>query len=151
MMSKPKTPKISVDAVVEHRGNVILIDRVHAPYGVGFIGGFVDVGETLEEAVRREVLEETGLAVEILGLIGYYDHPGRDQRWEDEQIISMAFACKVSAGIYTEGMLQLVPQNTEVKRVMEVPIADAIQTQLIADHNKMLMDALDGHLDRRRL
>ena len=72
-MALPKTPALTTDCViVESEGRVLLIRRGNEPFA-GFYalpGGFVEIGETVESACRREVLEETGVPVSQLALVG---------------------------------------------------------------------------------
>lgn len=82
-MGLPKTPALTVDCVIhDPAGRVLLIRRKNEPFQSAFAlpGGFVDIGETLEAACRREVREETGLEVGELALIGVYSDPARDPR-----------------------------------------------------------------------
>jgi len=82
-MPSPKTPALTTDCVVvDARGRVLLIRRGHAPFKGRYAlpGGFVDVGETVEDACRRELLEETGVKVKRLELLGVYSDPRRDPR-----------------------------------------------------------------------
>jgi 8-oxo-dGTP diphosphatase len=82
-MPMPATPALTTDCVVfDARGYVLLIRRKHDPFRGCYAlpGGFVDVGETVEAACRRELKEETGLAVGALRLIGVYSNPDRDPR-----------------------------------------------------------------------
>ena len=82
-MPLPATPALTTDCVVfDARGYVLLIRRRHEPFRGGYAlpGGFVDVGETVEHACRRELKEETGLDVGALLLIGVYSDPSRDPR-----------------------------------------------------------------------
>jgi 8-oxo-dGTP diphosphatase len=82
-MAMPKTPALTTDCVVcDHDGRVLLIRRKNEPFKGAYAlpGGFVDIGETTEAACRREVLEETGLAVGELQLVGVYSDPSRDPR-----------------------------------------------------------------------
>jgi 8-oxo-dGTP diphosphatase len=79
----PKTPLLATDCVVrDSAGRVLLIRRKNEPFKGAYAlpGGFVDIGETTEAACRREVLEETGLSVDDLQLIGVYSEPSRDPR-----------------------------------------------------------------------
>jgi 8-oxo-dGTP diphosphatase len=80
----PTTPALTVDVIIEmhDRPNVpvVLIERRFAPFGWALPGGFVDVGERLEDAARRESKEETGLDVELSVLLGCYSDPARDPR-----------------------------------------------------------------------
>jgi 8-oxo-dGTP diphosphatase len=68
--------------VFDARGRVLLIRRKNPPFQGGYAlpGGFVDVGERIEDACRRELSEETGLKVGNLRLIGVYSDPKRDPR-----------------------------------------------------------------------
>src|SRR5687768_4800051 len=82
-MPLPKTPALTVDcAIFDARGRVLLIRRGHDPFAGAYAlpGGFVEVGETVERACRREVLEEVGVEVGALRLVGVYSDPSRDPR-----------------------------------------------------------------------
>jgi len=82
-MAFPATPALTTDCVVfDARGYVLLIRRKHDPFKGSYAlpGGFVDVGERVEDACRRELKEETGLEVGALRLIGVYSDPNRDPR-----------------------------------------------------------------------
>lgn len=97
-MPKPKTPLLSVDCVVFDRADrLLLIRRGHAPFKGQFAlpGGFVDIGESVEDAALRELKEETGLDGKILRLIGVYSDPNRDPRGAN---VSCAFLVRVSRG-----------------------------------------------------
>jgi 8-oxo-dGTP diphosphatase len=59
---------------------IVLVGRRFAPLGWALPGGFVEYGETVEAAARREALEETSLRVQIKGLLGVYSDPARDAR-----------------------------------------------------------------------
>ena len=78
----PITPKLTVDAVIILNGKIVLIKRKNPPYQGKFAlpGGFVEIGETTEEATVREAYEETGLTIEIIKLLGVYSDPLRDPR-----------------------------------------------------------------------
>lgn len=74
-------PPSTVDAILEiSPGKVILVRRRFPPLGWALPGGFVEVGETLETACRREVAEETGLEIEELRQMHTYSDPARDPR-----------------------------------------------------------------------
>ena len=62
------------------RRPIVLIERRNPPLGFALPGGFVDIGETLEQAVCREAREETGLDIRLVALLGCYSHPARDPR-----------------------------------------------------------------------
>ena len=82
-MPLPVSPALTTDcAVFDARSYVLLIRRKYEPFRGCYAlpGGFVDVGETVERACRRELKEETGLDVGALRLIGVYSDPDRDPR-----------------------------------------------------------------------
>ena len=75
-------PFLTVDCVVFYDNAVVLIRRAHDPFKGWYAlpGGFVEVGETVEDACRRETFEETGLVVQDLRLaygLGCFSRPGR--------------------------------------------------------------------------
>jgi len=76
----PDVPLVGVGAIIVDRDRVVLVKRGHAPLqGEWSIpGGVLEVGETLRQAAVREVLEETGLRVEVDELLGVYDRILRD-------------------------------------------------------------------------
>lgn len=75
-----RNPIPTVDIIIEMVGGIVLIERKNPPYGWALPGGFVDYGESLEDAARREALEETGLAVCLQGQMHTYSNPERDPR-----------------------------------------------------------------------
>ncbi|MFD0986409.1 NUDIX domain-containing protein [Methyloligella solikamskensis] len=79
----PATPALTTDCVIlDAQGRVLLIRRGNPPYKGEYAlpGGFVDIGETVEDGCRREVKEEVGLDVGPLTLIGVFSDPNRDPR-----------------------------------------------------------------------
>lgn len=90
---RPRTPSVSVDAILELvPGHVLLVRRRHEPYGWALPGGFVEEAETLEQAVRREVEEETGLRIERAVQMHAYSGPGRDPRFPTVSNVFVAVA-----------------------------------------------------------
>ncbi|SFM66263.1 NUDIX domain-containing protein [Thermodesulforhabdus norvegica] len=76
-----RNPFLTVDCIiVNHRNEILLIERKNPPYGWALPGGFVDYGESLEDAVRREIKEETGLELHTLNQFRAYSDPARDPR-----------------------------------------------------------------------
>jgi 8-oxo-dGTP diphosphatase len=85
-----RTPLLAADAVILYAGGLVLIRRDNPPFEGCYAlpGGFVEVGESVEEAAKREAKEETGLEIELLGLVGIYSDPGRDPRGH---VVSVAY------------------------------------------------------------
>lgn len=83
-MKKPITPLLTVDIIIELSNQpnrpIVLIERRYPPPGWALPGGFVDVGESLEQAAVREAKEETCLDVILKTLLGCYSDPCRDKR-----------------------------------------------------------------------
>lgn len=79
-VQKYRNPFPTVDIIIEIADGVVLIERKNEPFGWALPGGFVDYGESLEDAALREAREETSLEVRGLRLLGCYSDPQRDDR-----------------------------------------------------------------------
>lgn len=81
---------LTTDCIIFQGDAVVLIRRGNPPFKGSYAlpGGFVEDGETVEEACRREAKEETGLELSNLRLVGAYSEPGRDPRG---RTVSFAF------------------------------------------------------------
>jgi len=90
--SNSRNPVPTVDLIIEYNEGIILIERKNPPAGWALPGGFVDYGETLESAARREAKEETGLDVELVRQFHAYSDPGRDPRHHTITIVFFAHA-----------------------------------------------------------
>ena len=84
-------PYVTVDAIIELPEGIVLIERSNPPYGWALPGGFVDNGESLEQAVVREAREETHLDLEDLRQFHTYSDPKRDPRFHT---VSTAFVAR---------------------------------------------------------
>ena len=122
-----RNPLPTVDIIIEFPDGILLIKRKNEPYGWALPGGFVDYGETVEAAAIREALEETGLDILNLRLVGCYSDPQRDPR---QHTISTVFAAK-AAGIPTAG--------DDAAEVAVVPLS-SLPDQLCFDHEKIIAD-----------
>ncbi len=81
MAARQRNPIPTVDVIIELPGQqIVLIQRKNPPPGWALPGGFVDAGESLEQAAVREAREETGLAVELIEQFHAYSDPERDPR-----------------------------------------------------------------------
>jgi 8-oxo-dGTP diphosphatase len=80
MNQPPETPRATVDVIIETPGGIVLVRRRHPPPGWALPGGFVECGESVAAAARREAKEETDLDVELVELLGVYSDPKRDPR-----------------------------------------------------------------------
>ena len=97
MAFDPKTPYLTTDGIVEiYRDGIfegiVLIERKNPPLGWALPGGFVDRGERVEAALKREMREEIGLDVSIVSLLGVYSDPARDPRFHTVSVVYVARA-----------------------------------------------------------
>ncbi len=91
-----RNPVPTVDVIIEliNQPNrpIILIERKNPPYGWALPGGFVDYGETVENAALREAQEEVSLAVNLVEQFHVYSDPKRDSRKHTLSIVFIATA-----------------------------------------------------------
>ena len=130
-MSRPKTPELVADCVaVDAKGRVLLIRRGHPPFKGMYAlpGGFVDVGETVEDGCRRELLEETGVKAGKLQLLGVYSDPARDPRGHS---CSVVFLTRVN---------RATPKAGDDAAAAEW-VANWRKVELAFDHKQILADA----------
>ncbi len=135
-MPRPRTPDVCVDVVIELTDRpgrpIVLIRRARPPAGHALPGGFVDIGETVEQAALREAREETGLTVSLGDLLGVYSEPSRDPRGHTVSIVFVATATgEPVAGDDAAGILVTDPGSAP---------------SLAFDHGRILGD----YLARRR-
>jgi 8-oxo-dGTP diphosphatase len=132
-MPMPRTPLLTVDCVVVDKGGrLLLVRRKHAPFqdALALPGGFVEVGETVEDACKRELREETNLNIFRLRLVGVYSAPDRDPRGHT---CSVAFLART--------------RKTAVARAGDDATAvnwikDWRRTDLAFDHRRIIGDAM---------
>lgn len=95
-MPRPVTPSIAADTIIEltdYPGRpIVLIERAFPPFGWAIPGGFVDVGERIEDAAIREAREEVNLDIELIALLGIYSDPSRDNRGHTVTAVYVASA-----------------------------------------------------------
>ncbi|MFA5355817.1 MAG: macro domain-containing protein [Candidatus Omnitrophota bacterium] len=123
-------PFSTVDAIIEINGGIVLIERSNPPFGYALPGGFVDYNESLEDAVRREMKEETDLELEDLKQFHTYSEPGRDPRFHTICTVFIAKGKgKPKAGDDAKGLKIIKPEQ-----IKDLTFA--------FDHNKILEDYL---------
>lgn len=132
----PKTPYLTTDGIVEiydasenFRG-IVLIQRKNIPLGLALPSGFVDIGESVEDAVTREMKEEISLDVKITRLFGVYSKPNRDKRFHTASVV---YVCKA----YGEPI-----GADDAKEAMVVKLENLDLDALVFDHADILRDYL---------
>lgn len=131
---KPRNPVPTVDIIIEvdrpgRPPGIVLIKRKNPPFGWALPGGFVDYGESLEEAAVREAREETSLRVELLGQFHTYSDPSRDPR---QHTVSTVF------------LAQARGEPRAADDALEAQVIDPrrIEVNLAFDHRRILDDYL---------
>lgn len=125
-----RTPLLTVDIVIRMEGKgIVMIERRNPPYGWALPGGFVDYGESLENAAFREAKEETGLDLDDLRQFRAYSDPNRDPR---HHTVTMVFTA-VGKG---------APKAADDALHLEVFPADRLPPQIAFDHARILADYL---------
>lgn len=124
-----KNPVPTVDIIIEHPEGLVLIERAKPPYGWALPGGFVEYGESLEEAALREAREETGLKVSLLGQFHTYSDPDRDPR---QHTITTVYVAR-GAGR---------PQAATDAARLKIFSPAALPAKLAFDHARILADYL---------
>jgi len=139
----PKTPYLTTDGIIElykedtFKG-IVLIERKNEPKGLALPGGFVYVGESVENALIREMQEETNLDVEIVKLLGIYSDPKRDPRFHTASAVFIVKAQgKPSAGDDAK--------EAKLYALEEIPM-----DLLVFDHSQILKDYLSQHYEDRK-
>jgi 8-oxo-dGTP diphosphatase len=127
-----RTPLVAADGLIEIDKKLVLIRRKFYPYEgkLALPGGMVEYDERVEDAVRREMKEETGLDVEIVKLLGVYSEPGRDPRGH---VVSAAYILKKVGGELRSG--------DDAEAIELVDIDDI--PDLAFDHNEIIEDFLE--------
>ena len=136
MTFTPKTPYLTTDGIVEIYNSskelqgIVLIKRKYPPLGLALPGGFVDVGEKVEDTCIREMKEEISLDVEIKTLIGVYSDPKRDERFHTASVV---YLCRAYA----------IPKGADdAKQAMIIKLEDLELDKLTFDHGNIIQDYL---------
>ena len=128
-MSDRESSSVMVDAIVERDDKLLLVKRKKDPFkgSLSFPGGKVDRGEKVEDAVKRELREETSLEIELTDILGVYSDPARDPRGHR---ISVTFIARIISGE--------AKAADDAESIEWLPLND--QRNLAFDHNKILKD-----------
>ena len=133
-----KSPSLAVDGVIIKDNQILLIKRKNDPYKDKWAmpGGFVEYGERTEDAVLREVKEETGLEAKIIQLVGVYSDPKRDPR---KHVVSITYLLKDISGTEKGG-----DDAKEAKwwNINKLP-------ELAFDHQYIINDALKIYYNKK--
>lgn len=134
MEKKYRNPVPTVDIIIQVSGDparIVLIERKNDPPGWALPGGFVDYGESLEDAAVREALEETSLRVTLLRQFHTYSDPRRDPR---QHTVSTVFIARA------EG----VPRGADdAKRAIVCGVRE-LPGDMAFDHARIIGDYAEG-------
>ena len=131
---KPRNPIPTIDVILTEQSNsnkILLIKRKNDPFKDYFAlpGGFVNEGEKVEDALRREAEEELSVKVEPIDILGVYSDPNRDPRGH---IMSTTFICKIISG---------EPKAADDAADLQwIEISSLENIKLAFDHYKILSD-----------
>ncbi len=121
-----RNPVPTVDIIIEIGDKIVLIKRKNPPLGWALPGGFVDYGESFEDAALREAKEETGLEVMEMRQFHTYSDPRRDARQHTSSTVFI-------------GTAKGTPQSGDDAAKAELFDRDSLP-QLVFDHEQILTD-----------
>ena len=126
-----KQPSITVDAIIPKLSSILLIKRKKDPYKdtLALPGGFVEYSETAEQAIIREVFEETSLKIHVLDILGIYSDPKRDPRGH---VMTIVFISKIYGGKELQG--------DDAKEIHWVKLKELDTIKLAFDHSLIIKD-----------
>ena len=131
-MNDHQQPRLTVDVIIELPDErLVLIRRKNPPPGWALPGGFVDAGETVEQAARREALEETSLSVELIRQFHVYSDPARDARGHTVSVVFI-------------GRADGAPQGADDAAEARAFTKSELPEPLAFDHGQILADYLAG-------
>lgn len=128
-----RNPVPTVDAIMQRGSKVLMIRRKKAPFEgcLALPGGYVEEGETAEDAARREVLEETSLEIEPIEILGVYSDPARDPR---RHTMTVVFVAIVIGGAECAG------DDAAGLEWIELGDVQKIKGMIAFDHARILAD-----------
>ncbi len=130
-----ETPFVATDGIIEvviggEFKGIVLIERKNPPHGMALPGGFVDIGEKVEDALLREMKEEVSLDVSISRLLGVYSDPARDERFHT---VSAVYVCRAEA---------MPVAADDAKKAYVYALDDLPMEKLVFDHRQIIGDYL---------
>ena len=133
-MKDYRNPTPTVDIILQNDSKILLVRRLKDPFKgrLALPGGFINEGETAEDAAIREAREETSLEVEPIDILGVYSDPRRDPR---KHIMSVVFIGIVTGGIQKAGDDAQEIEWLEMDRINPSDIAFD-HVQIINDYRK---------------
>jgi 8-oxo-dGTP diphosphatase len=134
-----QAPLLTVDIIIECSGGIVLIERKNPPHGWALPGGFVDIGETIEQAAIREAKEETSLDIRLIEQMHTYSDPYRDPR---HHTVSTVFIATAQQG---------APKAADDAKNAAVHTLDRLPSPLVFDHAAILRDYRNYKKGRPRL
>lgn len=130
-----RNPAPTVDTIIElndppYTGMIVLIERGNPPYGWAIPGGFIDYGESAEDAAVREAAEEVSLEIELIGQLGTYSDPNRDAR---RHTISVVYCARAGG----------VPVAADDAKSAGIFSVDELPENMCFDHGEILRDYVE--------
>jgi 8-oxo-dGTP diphosphatase len=130
-----RNPTPTVDAIIQKDSQILLVKRKNEPYKGYFAlpGGFVNEGERVEDAAKREAKEETSLDIKLVNILGVYSDPNRDPRGH---IMSTVFIGEL---FDSNDKIQALAQD-DAAAVDWIKLDEVDNTRLAFDHKKIISD-----------
>jgi 8-oxo-dGTP diphosphatase len=129
-----KNPVPTVDIIIQKDSQILLVKRKKEPFRGLFAlpGGFVNEGERVEDAAKREAKEETSLDIELVDILGVYSDPNRDPRGH---LMSTVFVGKIAHNNKAEALAQ-----DDADEIEWINFEEVDTSSLAFDHQKIISD-----------
>jgi 8-oxo-dGTP diphosphatase len=130
-MKEYRNPTPTADIILQRDSKILMVRRKKDPFKgqLALPGGFINEGETAEEAARREAIEETTLEVEPIEILGVYSDPKRDPR---KHIMSIVFVGIIVGGSDKAG--------DDAESIEWVELGTIEKQEIAFDHAQILRD-----------
>jgi ADP-ribose pyrophosphatase YjhB (NUDIX family) len=130
-MKEYRNPTPTVDIILQRDSKILMVRRKKDPFKgqLALPGGFINEGETAEEAARREAIEETSLEVEPIEILGVYSDPKRDPR---KHVMSIVFVGIIVGGSDKAG--------DDAESIEWVELGNIEKQEIAFDHAQILRD-----------